>query len=174
MQSGVTERFLASRLLTIASARASARIDTFTGWLMGGGAVVLGLAGGNKAASAGVVHGSLYVAAALFFFAAILVVAEKYLAVLIGGMADSANHSEERVRKLLEDGMALDLDLVVNEMMKVVRWPFKGYADRQLRALRNGDLAASGRSIANLSYLQGYIAISAAAVLLIALGVLIF
>lgn len=168
------EKVLAGNLLTAGAAKASAALDSFASWLLGGFGAALALVLSSDAALGKyVLEEDLRCAGVLFLWAATLTIVEKYLAAVISGAAETASLAAEAGRRLADDGVEVDFLVVFQELQSAVVWPARWFVVRSHEKALRGDFASSGKNFLRCAQAQGLLVLTSAVLLLIAIGVLV-
>jgi hypothetical protein len=168
------EKVLAGSLLTSGAGKAASVIDTFVSWLLAGTGGALALLIGNLADVVKYVPlATLKSAACLFLFAACLTVVEKYLASVIVGAAESSAHAAEVGRRLADEEIKIDFNVVFREFEAATLPPMRWFVARSLAKARSGDFAASGRNFARCTQIQGVLALGVSILVLWAMGLVV-
>lgn len=149
----INESILAGRLLTIMAARISENLATFSGWLVGSFAAILALLISNIDTTSKFLPTQCVGSSALLFLTAVvLYVLQRYIAAIVAGSVAVGKEAETLV-----SGQALNLVLVMEEIEKSTYWPARIIVRRSLAKIRAGDFAASGRTMAKLGQVQGFL-----------------
>ena len=141
----------AGRLLTIMAARTSDTLGSFSSWLIGSVAAVLGLLLANvETVSRFVPTEALRSAIAFFLIAVVCHVLQRYLAAVVASSVAAALEAEK-----LPSDRPLDVEEFIAEIQRSTFWPARVVANRILSRIKAGDYAASGRLMAKLAQIQG-------------------
>jgi hypothetical protein len=149
------EKFFANTLLTVASGKVSAGLDSFASWLFGGSAAALTFLLGNldslgKYLAVSALRDSAYILLA----ATVPVAAEKLISAIVAGAAEGDASAREIGEATAERGVELDLPLALREFEQAFYPPFRRYIKASIKKMEKGDLAASGRRLAKLTQIQ--------------------
>lgn len=149
------EKFFANTLLTVASGKVSAAVDSFASWLFGGSAVALTFLLGNldslgKYLAISDLRDSVYI----LIGATVPLVAEKLISALVTGAAEGDASAREIGEATANKGIELDLPLALREVERAFFPPFRSCIKASIEKLEKGDLAASGRRLTKLTQIQ--------------------
>ncbi len=147
----VSEKILASTIITSSLAKSSPMIDSYVGWLMGGYAAAFGLTIASLESLSSQLPTSA-IRTILYGFAVLTVLAiiEKLLAVVVQAFAAGA-----AVGKDIGAVADVDFNVVFSEIESSFGWPAKSMMRRSFEAAKRGDLTLPARRAALLAKLQG-------------------
>lgn len=149
------EKFFANTLLTVASGKVSAGLDSFASWLFGGSAAALTFLLGNLDSLGSYLPlGALRDSAYILLGATIPVVAEKLISAMVVGAAEGDASAREIGEATANKGVKLDLPLALREFERAFFPPFRWYIKASIEKMKKGDLAASGRRLTKLTQIQ--------------------
>ncbi len=163
---------IAGRVMTDMARKMSDRFDSFGTWLLAGfGAGVALLLEKHDQVSV-VPLTTIKFGVSLFLFSSILVVIEKYLAIVVGAAADSAEFATKEVnehfKKQREDGIPLAFDVVTFSeklllgMLPTHRW-FVAWA---IKRFSGDDFSRVGRALMWIAQVQGILILAEVALFL--------
>jgi hypothetical protein len=140
----------------IMASRVSENLATFSSWLVGSFAAILGLLIANiNSVSKFVPAESLGSSASLFLVAVGFHVIQRYLAAIVAGSVAAGREAEA-----LPTPESLNFVLVMEEIEKSTLWPARIVMRRLLSKVRNGDFAAAGRLNGRLAQVQGILVLA--------------
>lgn len=149
------EKFFANTLLTVASGKVSAAVDSFACWLLGGSAAALTFLLGNldslgKYLSIRILRDSAY----MLLGAIVPVVAAKLISVVVVGAAEADVSAREIGEATANRGVKLNLPLALREFERAFLPPFQKFIKANIKKMEEGDLTASGRRLTKLTQVQ--------------------
>ena len=149
------EKFFANTLLTVASGKVSAALDSFASWLFGGSAAALTFLLGNLDSLGKYLPVSTLRDAAYILLGAIVpVAAEKLISAVVGGAAEADASAREIGEATANRGVKLDLPLALREFERSFSPPFRRFVKAGIKRMEQGDLTASGRRLTKLTQVQ--------------------
>lgn len=152
----VHEQVLVNAIRSESNGKASALIDAFSGWLLGGlGAASALLIGQYESVSKhldpAAIHWFLY----LFVWALGFGISQKFLAVIVGASAQASAVGRDLAEKAAAKGIELDLEFILDEMERTVLPPARWFVSRSFAKIRNGDLVSGIRNVSRVQQIQG-------------------
>jgi hypothetical protein len=138
------------------ASRVSENLATFSSWLVGSFAAMLGLLIANiDSVSTFLPAKSVGTSASLFLVAVGFHVIQRYLAAIVAGSVAVGREAEA-----VPTHESLNFLLVMEEIEKSTFWPVRILMRRTLSKVRNGDFAAGGRLNGKLAQIQGFLVLS--------------
>ena len=160
----IHERVLASTLMTMTAGKTASVIDSFLSWFVAGaGAAIALLAGNLSGLSPYISVQSVKCAATLFLVAAVITVVEKFLAAIVIGAAESANHAGEIAERMLKNDIELDMRVVFREFELATFPPLRWLIKRSFAKTEAGNFTGPSRKLAKCAQIQVYLALVATA-----------
>jgi hypothetical protein len=161
------EKALVSALLFESAGKASAILDTFSGWLLGGlaAATTLLISQFDSAAK----HLSLEaIRCCLFLFLLSVAVAliEKYLSSVILAGSASAAIGREMVSKAPFNAGNLNIEVIFSEIARAMFQPASWFVKRSFAKVKEGDFTAAAINFTRCLQIQGFLVLVQAALLL--------
>jgi len=165
----IHEQVFVNALRAEMNGKASATIDSFSGWLLAGfGAASALLVSQFETVSKHIDSSTIKCFLSLFLWSLVLAVVQKYLSVIVTAHSQGSAIGREMGEKNSEKGIKLNFDLVLAEMEKSTLPPGRWLLSRSFAKLKQGDLVSSTRTFSKLMQIQSIIAVVQAILMLMA------
>ncbi|HTF94729.1 MAG TPA: hypothetical protein VL995_01230 [Cellvibrio sp.] len=167
------EKAFVSSLLFESVGKASAMIDTFSNWLLGGFAASIAFLIGNFSTISGKVPNSS-LKCIIYLFLAVLVVGviQKYLATIVMSASAGAAVGRELGTKYAENGVELDVDVVFAESASAILPPIRYFVRNSFKKASAGNITAAARSFTIIAQVQGLLTLLQAAIIFYAVALI--
>lgn len=166
----IHEQVLVNHLRSEMNGRASAILDSFSGWLLGGfGATSALLVSQYNSVSKHLAPDTVRAFLFLFIWSLVFGIIQKYLSMIIVVHSQGAAIGRNLGEKTSEKSIDLDFEVVLAELERSVLYPARWFVSRGFAKLRNGDLVSSTRFYSWLLQVQGIFAVLQAILILIAI-----
>ena len=164
------EQVFVNALRSEMNGKASATVDSFSGWLLGGFGVASALLVSqydsvSKHLAASTIQTFLF----LFLSALGLGIVQKYIYVIVTAHSQGSAIGRELGEKASEKSIRLDFEVILTEMEKSTFAPARWFVSRSFDKLRKGDLVSSTRNFSRLFQIQSVLAVIQAILILIAI-----
>lgn len=165
------EQLIAAKMLIESAAKMSSVLDTFAGWLLAGSAALLGFLLAHQVVSPESVRRGV---GWLFVGATFGTVAQKYLAMIIAGIAEGFRigrqaFEEHRARRSIDLDVTALNGYMLDALYPLQRWLIRPFVDKAAQ----GDLVAGAQLALVLGQIQSYIVlIDSLLILYLAIAVL--
>lgn len=159
-QSDLQASVFASQALILATNRASASLDTFSGWLAAGFGAALALFIANLDTVSKFVHlGNIKCASFLFLASAFLAAVDKLLAAFIAAGTAAATEGAALGKDIAERGVVLDIPKFFSEVTRALFWPLSALARSNFKKTGAGDFASPSRLYTKAAQIQALVVI---------------
>jgi hypothetical protein len=155
-----SEKAIAATLILEAVGKASAMLDSFSGWLLGGFAAAVALliaqlSSLTKYISLSTIRGCLV----LFIISVITALIQKYISSAIQAASQSATAARDILVKEPFSNFvpSLRLDVFLSEVERAIFFPVRLLVRRSFEKIRQGDLTAGAINFARWAQIQGYL-----------------
>jgi hypothetical protein len=162
---------VAAKMLIESAAKMSRVLDTFAGWLLAGSAALLGFLLAHQVVSLETVRRSV---GWLFVVAAFGTVVQKYLAMIIAGVAEGFRIGcqaveEHRARRSIELDVTALNGYMLDALYPLQRWFIRPFVDKAAQ----GELVSGGQLALVLGQIQGYVVFVDSLLILYVLAVVV-
>ncbi|MDA8127576.1 MAG: hypothetical protein M0Z73_02590 [Betaproteobacteria bacterium] len=148
------ESILAGRLLTIMAGRTTESLTTFSSWLIGSFAAILGLLLSKIDTVTTLLPAAcIGLSIKIFLIAVSLHVLQRYLGAIVSGSEAASKEAESAAPA----GVTLDFSRVVNEIERSIFWPARIFLRWTNKKILAGDFAAPGRLVVKLTQAQAFL-----------------
>ena len=172
--SEIQARIISGQLLVVAAHKASASLDSFSGWLVAGFGAALALFIANlDTVSAFIDPYNIKCAAILFIVSAVLATVERLIAAFVASGTAAGIEGAALGMDLAEREVDLDITTFFAETKKALYWPGSVFASRAFAKAQAGDFAGPGRMYVKIGQLQALVVIIQAALSLSAAAVIV-
>ena len=160
------EKTFVSSLLFESVGKASAMIDTFSNWLLGGFAAAITFLISNFSTISSKVP-SHYLQCAIYLFLVVLIlgIVQKYLATIVMSASAGAAVGRELGNKYAENGIELDTEVVFSESENAILPPMRYFVRNSFKKASAGNITAAARSFTIIAQVQGLLTLSQAAII---------
>ena len=164
------EQVFVGALLSEGNGKASAALDSFSGWLLAGfGAsatlFVTQFESISKHIAAPIIREFLF----LFFWSLGIGIIQKYVAVILAFHSQVSAIGRELGEKAAVKSIPLNFDIIFSEIEKATLPPMRWYAALSFAKVKKGDLVSNFRNYTRILQIQGFLVFAQAVLILVAL-----
>ena len=164
------DKLLVSALLFESAGRASAILDSFSGWLLGGYAAAIALLISQfDSIAKHLSPESIRYCLLVFLISLVVALIEKYLSSAIMAGSQGAAVGRDMVSRAPFNTATLSPEVIFFETERAMFWPIRWFVQRSFAKVKQGDFVAAARNVTRCLQIQGLIVLVQAALLLLAI-----
>ena len=165
----LNEQIFVNALRAETNGKASASVDSFSGWLIAGFAATSALLISQfDAVSKHLYPDTIRMFLYLFLWSLMLAIVQKYLSVIVTAHSQASAVGREMGDKAAEKSIDLDFNIILAEMERSILPPGRWFVSRSFAKAKRGDLVSSTRAYSKLFQIQSFLAVVQAILILVA------